>query len=124
MVDDAWYVFDVYDHAQYIFDAHNADRTQGINWIADSREIDAVLQWMKQHLEQEGAVATTNPAMVYLATGRKTLAIDNYPNNWQRWKAGGVRYVVALRPVSLPDSSYGYRLLYQSSRQKLWVIEM
>lgn len=33
-------------------------------------------------------------------------------------------YVVALRPVNLPDSSYGYRLLYQSSRRKLWMIEM
>ena len=115
---------DVYDHAQYIFDAHHADRAQRVDWIADAREVDAVLDWMKQNLEQEGAVATTNPALVYLETGRKTLAIDDHPNNWRKWKARGVRYVVSLRPGPLPESSYGYRLLYQSPRRRLWVIEM
>jgi hypothetical protein len=115
---------DLYDHAHYIFDARHADRREQVDWIADSGEIDAMLDWMKQNLAQDGAVATTNPALVYLATGRKTLAIDDYPNNWDRWKAGGVRYLVAARPVNLPDSSYGYRLLYQSSRRKLWVIEI
>jgi hypothetical protein len=79
---------------------------------------------MKRDLAPGGAVATTNPGLVYLATGRKTLAIDNYENNWRRWKASGVRYAVALRPAQLPDSSIGYNLLYQSTRRKLWVIEI
>ena len=79
---------------------------------------------MKQNLQQEGAVATTNPGLVYLATGRKTLSIDHYQDNWRRWKAGGVRYAVALRPVPLPDTTTLFRLLYESSRRKLWVIEL
>jgi hypothetical protein len=115
---------DLFEHGQYIFDARNADRAQAVDWIADAREVDEVLGWMKQSLAREGAVATTNPGLVYLATGRKTLAIDDFSNNWRRWKANGVRYAVALRPAYLPDSSYGFRLLYQTSRQKLWVIEL
>jgi hypothetical protein len=115
---------DLFEHAQYIFAARNADRAQSLDWIADAREVDEVLGWMKQSLTHEGAVATTNPGLVYLTTGRKTLAIDDYPNNWRRWKAHGVRYAVALRPAELPDSSYGFRLLYQTSRRKLWVIEL
>jgi hypothetical protein len=38
--------------------------------------------------------------------------------------AGGLRYVVALRPMALPESPAVFRLLYQSSRRKLWVIEI
>ena len=116
--------FDVLDHAQYVFDARNADRVGAVDWIGDSREVDALLDWMKQNLVQDGAVATTNPPLVFLATGRKTLAIDGYQDNWRRWKADGVRYAVALRPASLPESPAVYRVLYQSSRRKLWVIEL
>ena len=32
--------------------------------------------------------------------------------------------VVALRPMALPESPAVFRLLYQSSRRKLWVIEI
>jgi hypothetical protein len=116
--------FDVLDHAQYIFDARNAERAQAVDWIGDSKEIDEVLGWMKGHLPEGAAVVTTNPALVYLATGHKTLALDGYQDNWRRWKAGGARYVVALRPLALPESPAVFRLLYQSSRRKLWVIEI
>jgi hypothetical protein len=116
--------FDVFDHAQYIFDASGADRAQAVDWIGDSREIDEVLGWMKEHLPPDAAVVTTNPALVYLASGRKTLAVDAYQDNWRRWKAGGLHYVVALRPAALPEPPMVFRLLYQSSRRKLWVIEI
>jgi hypothetical protein len=116
--------FQLLDHAQYIYDAHTADKSEALDWVGDAREIDALFAWMKQNLPAEGAVATTNPALVYLATGRKTLAIDQYQDNWRRWKAGGVRYAVALRPVPLPEMPAVFKVLYQSSRRKLWVIEM
>ncbi|MCU1382446.1 MAG: hypothetical protein JWL71_1143 [Acidobacteria bacterium] len=115
---------DVADHAQYIRHATSVAGVVPVDWIADAREIDAVLEWMKRTLPPDGSVATTNPALVYLATGRKTVAIDDYDGNWRRWKAGGVRYAVALRSASLPNPSYGYTVIYQSGRRKLWVIEI
>jgi hypothetical protein len=116
--------FDLFDHAQYILHARNADRAQAVDWIGDSREIDEVLAWMKEHLPPGESVVTTNPALVYLVSGRKTLALDGDQDKWRRWKAGGLRYVVALRPLALPEPPAVFRLLYQSSRRKLWVIEL
>ena len=106
------------------YDAHTADRLEALDWVGDAREIDVLLAWMQENLPASGAVATTNPALVYLATGRKTLAIDDYQDNWRRWKARGVRYAVALRQVPLPEAPAPFRLLYQSSRRKLSVIEL
>jgi hypothetical protein len=115
---------DVFDHAQYIRDVRGPDPAQAVDWIGDSKEIDEVLGWMKEHLPQDAPVVSTNPALVYLLSGRKTLALDGNQDSWRRWKAGGLRYVVALRPMALPESPAVFRLLYQSSRRKLWVIEI
>ncbi len=116
--------FDLLDHGQYIFAARGAEGAQAVDWIGDSKEIDEVLGWMKGRLPEGVPVVTTNPALVYLATGHKTLALDGYQDNWRRWKASGARYVVALRPLALPESPAVFTLLYQSSRRKLWVIEI
>lgn len=68
---------DASDHARYILDARNTDGAPRIDWVADAHEFDTVLDWMKQNLTEDGAVATTNPALVFLETGRKGLAIDD-----------------------------------------------
>jgi len=116
---------DVYDHAQYVLETRDTARLQATDWIADSREIDGVLEWMRSNLVMDGVVVTTNPGLVYLETGRKTLAMDDQANNWDAWKTRGVRYLVCLRPSELPPASVRtYKLLHQSSRRKLWVIEI
>ncbi len=113
------------DHARYIYDARFSTRPDAVDWVGDAAEIDAVLDWMQQNLPADGAaVATTNPALVYLVTGRKSVAIDNYADNWRRWKAGGIRYAVALRPVALPEAPAPFKLLYRSTRRRLWVVEL
>jgi hypothetical protein len=59
-----------------------------------------------------------------LRTGRKGVAMDDWRTKWHAWKAHGIRYLVALRPLDLPDRSAApYRVLYQTARHKLWVIE-
>lgn len=93
-------------------------------WIADAREADDLLRWMRERLRGEGAVASTNPAMVYLHTGRKGVASDDPRGNWTRWRAAGVRWVAALRHAPLPPASLGYRVVYRSARHGLWVIEI
>lgn len=109
------------DHAQYLALSRGERPPE---WLADAREVDDLLAWMRDNLHGEGAVASTNPALVYLRTGRKAVASDDPRRSWPRWKAGGVRYVVTLRYVALPPASLGYRVRYRSPRQKLWVIEM
>ena len=108
----------VADHAQYIV----RSRTETLDWAADAQEIDALFAWMQQHVTGDGYVATTNPALVYLRTGRRTVAMDDPGANWQRWKSMGVRYLVCLRPKELPAPHGPYEVLYRSNRHRLWVI--
>jgi hypothetical protein len=106
------------DHALYIVQSRSA----ALDWAADAQEVDAVFAWMAAHATEPGHVATSNPALVYLRTGRRTVAIDDVEDNWRRWKQHGVRYLVCLRPSELPSAQVRYTLLYRSARQGLWIV--
>jgi hypothetical protein len=117
--------FALLDHVQYLQAKFGPAPDQTIEWLADSAEIDQVLGWMNDRLDGPGAVATTNPPLVYLRTGRKTVALGDFTHRWRGWKAQGIRYLVCLVPAELPSPfDVSYRILYQTSRHKLWVIEI
>jgi hypothetical protein len=105
------------DHGMYRLQIQNAV------WLEDAREVDQVIEWMQRELKEPGSVASTNPALIYLRTGRRTLAIDDARGRWPAWRAMGVRYVVALRAEELPDPSLPYRVLFKTARSGLWVVE-
>jgi len=114
----------IFDNAQYILLARDPARLNSLSWIADAEEVEAALEWMNTHLENEGVIASTNPALVYLRTGRTAVAFDDPPNDWKSWRRRGVRYVACLFPLDLPASSNGgYKVLYRSPG-RLWVIEI
>jgi hypothetical protein len=69
-------------------------------------------------------VASNNPGLVYLATGRKGVSMSNARENWQLWQRSGIRYGVALQPADMPDDSLQHRTLYQSSDRRRWVVEL
>ena len=112
--------FNVLDHGGYI----HQKLTATPDWLADAGEVDEVLNWMSSHLAEPGAVASNNPGLVYLRTGRRAVAIADPTANQSRWQALGVRYVVALQPAEQPDRSLRPRLLFQTGRGRLWVVEI
>ena len=117
--------FDAYDHVRYVLDLRGRASADAVEWVADGREVDEVIAWMKDNLVEDSAVAASNPGLVYLRTGRKGVAMDDWRTKWHAWKARGIRYLVALSPLALPDrSAVPYRVLYQTARHKLWVIEI
>lgn len=112
----------VYDHAAYVW-ARASDGAGSIQWLADDRRVDAVLLWMRDGLDDESAVATTNPALVYLRTGRKGIAFDDPGTQLESLKARGIRYVASFVPVDPPDrAARDYKVLYSSG--DLWVIDL
>ena len=114
---------DAADHAQYVVTARS--NPERVDWIADAREIDDVLAWMEHSLHDEAHVASTNPALIYLRTGRRGFAMDDAERHWDRWKSSGVRYVVCLRPgVPLPSVSRPFNVLFRTSRHQLWIVEI
>jgi hypothetical protein len=116
----------LYDHAGYLARAQNPERFGPIDWVSQARDVDSELAWIKNsHIGEEGIIATTNPALVYLTTGRKSIACDHPTVAWSGWKARGVRYIAVLFPLELPTTGYGaYRVLYHDVGGRLWVIEI
>jgi hypothetical protein len=110
----------VADHAQYILKS----RTETLDWAADAQEIEAVLDWMRRDVTGDGYVATTNPALVHLRTGRRTVAMDDPVANWERWKRMGVRYLVCLTTGAERPAGFPYTELYRSTRHGLWVVRI
>ncbi len=110
------------DHAGYI---HQKLTTGSTPWIADWRDQQELLDWVKQSVPADQGITTTNPALIYLATGRRTVAVDNYDRNWERWKASGIRYMVCTRPFNeRPSPALGWRERFSSNRSGLWVVEI
>ena len=52
------------------------------------------------------------------------LALSGVRANWDRWTAMGVRYVVSLHVIDRLPGSLGYRVLYESPRLRLRVLEL
>jgi hypothetical protein len=113
----------VLDHARYVLEARDPDRSSRVSWLVQARETEEALDWMVRNLG-DGVVATTNPALVYLRTGHKTLSFDRFHEDSSVWRARGVRYVVCLLAVELPSSSrIDFKLLYRTP-SGFWVIEL
>jgi hypothetical protein len=114
------------DHAGYI--ARARSDPSGVDWIASFTELDTTLDWMKAHLEPGAVVAATNPAIVHLRTGHKTITLDRVTEPWTVWQGRGARYVACLVAYELPSPGHGpYRLLYESHPERpnsYWVIDL
>jgi hypothetical protein len=109
------------DHGQYLV-LKLRDSAQ-VGWIAEAGDVDELLKWMRERLPKDAIVATTNPPLVYLKTGQRTVAIDDPEQNSARWRALGVRYLAALRASDPPNPSVGYAEVYRSS-SGLWVLRL
>jgi hypothetical protein len=109
------------EHSAYIW-----LKTQGPSpvWLEDGREVRSVTDFINQKLPARVSTVSTNPGLVYLATGHKAVAYVEPDTRWQEWKAMGVKYAVALHVVPKPSHALGYRLLYESPRLGLWVVEL
>jgi hypothetical protein len=115
----------LYDHAGYIA-AARSDRPDPVDWIAAFQELDTTLDWMRAHLDGDAIVAATNPALVHLRTGHKTITLDRLIEPWSVWQGRGARYAACLVANELPSQSLGpYELLYQSHPERhasYWVL--
>lgn len=114
----------VYDHAGYLYLTRPGTQPSSDDWLARAADVESTLNWMGTHLKPGSVVATTNPGLVYLRTGLKSVTFEQVPGDWGQWKRRGVRYVACLRPESLPrHMRSSYRVLYETTGRR-WVIEL
>jgi len=58
--------------------------------------------WARDNLPRNEIIATSNPGLVYLYIGNKTVAFHNPAGNWDWWKQANVRYLVRTSSFVLP----------------------
>ena len=107
------------DHAFYL----RLKLTGTPPWLARAGEVDEVLNWLNVNIAGDAAVASSNPGLVYLRTGRKGVSGAAYSLNWERWKLSGVRYLAALKLAEKPPARLYRRVVFQA-KSGLWIVEM
>jgi hypothetical protein len=111
----------LFDHAGYILQARQGSDSE---WVRDSRDVDEALNWIAGNLGHDGAIASTNPALLYLRTGRQSIAFDDPGVQPNTWRSRGFRYLICLVPTQLPPGGPDeFKIVYRSPAQ-LWVIDL
>jgi len=109
------------EHVQYIVALHNGPVPA---WLRDYAEVKTETDWMRENLKRDGPVATSNPGLVYLTTGRRTLALTNLQSHWLALQQAGVPYAATLHMTDPPDTDSDFKVVYETPRLKLWVVEI
>ncbi len=109
------------EHGQYVWQKLRGPVPP---WIQDGQDVHAVTDFVSTHVAPGATAASTNPALLYLHTGHQAVAYVEPRANWSRWHADGIEYAVALHLVPKPSRSLGYRVVYESPRLGLWVIQL
>lgn len=108
----------VYDHAVYIAKRSDLSRAEYLPWRAIFEENEDALKWIRERTSEDAVVASLNPALVYLYTGRKTIASDNPESNWENWKRLNVRYMAYLSVFPIADPGIADGRFNQAYRSK------
>lgn len=90
------------DHAGYWYARNDPTRAEYLPWRALFEENKAALDWLREKTPPDAVVASENPALVYLYTGRKSLAGEQAEAKWEDWKRLNVRYMARLSVYQIP----------------------
>jgi hypothetical protein len=112
------------DHATYIRVYRDAQLAQQIDWLAEARDLDKALAWIEANLAETGSIASTNPALVYLRTGRKGVTFDGSRLQVDEWKALGIRYVASFRASDVPTALKQRRVVYRDLQRRWWIVDL
>ncbi|MBI1766397.1 MAG: hypothetical protein HYR56_33745 [Acidobacteria bacterium] len=107
-------------HTHYIINANSASPLERPQWLQIFDEAERMMTWIKQSVPRtgpdEGIITTSNPPLLYLYTGHKTVALDAPALSWENWNKVGVRYMVqaSIYPEPPDPAEANYKTIYQS----------
>ncbi len=123
-----WMIAALNVFANFVFIQKQYDSNAGMQWHSDFEENAALFKYVGERLPPDSVLATQNPALGYLFTGRKTVALGDPASSWEMWNRVGVRYLVYASPNPLPTLKpieRKYPTIYrQRGRLNLRVIDL
>lgn len=114
-----------FGNLDYILQHHGLAGDRPV-WVRNFEENEETVRWVDQNLPKDAVLTSSNPSLLYLYTGRKTVGNTNPAVNWELWKRMGIRYGVWLKYSALTDPSEAekrFAIPFQSDRLKLRVVD-
>jgi hypothetical protein len=105
----------LYGNVNYIVKYADPSALDRSPWLQVFDDAEDLLKWSASHLPPDAVIATNNPPLVHLYTGRKTVAADAPAANWANWERLKVRYLMIV-PVyfdPIDSAEKKYKTLYQ-----------
>ncbi len=116
----------IYGNLAYLV-RKNADvASQRPRWMRVFDSNEEVMKWTAENVSKADGIATHNPALVHLYTGNKTTTFDNPRGNWEQWGKLGIRYLVHISPVRIPEPDANeakYRIMHRQADLNLRVAD-
>lgn len=92
----------LYGNFNYLSKKLSASPDNQPPWLVTFNENEKLLLWARANLPRQEIIATSNPGLVYLYTGNKTVSFHNPSGNWDLWKQWNVRYLLRTSSFVLP----------------------
>ncbi len=114
----AIHVYGNVSYLQLLYSDNASDRPGLMRAFEENVE---VLRWMQQRVPAKSVVACTNPGLVHLYTGLKTVASDDPQQNFANWNRIGVRYLAYISAMRMkePDLAESRYTVVHKSRGDL-----
>jgi uncharacterized membrane protein (DUF373 family) len=84
----------VYAQYFYISRMRSGNIVAGRDWVATFNENREMLKWVSENTVDNAVLATDNPPLNYLYTGRKSVGVSFPERQWELWKKLGVTHIV------------------------------
>lgn len=92
----------LYGNYKYIDKKYDPVPEYRLQWIRSFDENASFINRSAEIAAKDAVIATQNPALFHLLSGRKTVALDDPAGSWETWNRVGVRYIARTSPFQLP----------------------
>jgi hypothetical protein len=109
-------ILHLYGNFHFIAASYDHTSLTGNPWGRKYEEIEKTIQYLDRVASKNDVAASTNPALITLLTGRKTVGWDNPSLKWDNWKRLSVRHLVWLMVYPRPPQAEEekFRTIYMS----------
>lgn len=99
-------ILSLWSHGSYLSLYYSGSLFDEIRWVSAAEENVKLMKWIQSNIPPTEVLVASNPALVHLWTGHKTVGVDSTPGRVERLRREyGVRYIVLHSYYANPSPS-------------------